>query len=78
MSQSGKNRALVQTRQQLELPVLDETRCTGCGDCVAVCPADCLAQGRHVPYLPRPLDCVSCALCAAICPADAIVMNDSV
>src|SRR6516225_740894 len=24
------------------LPQLDETRCTGCGDCAGVCPAGCL------------------------------------
>jgi NAD-dependent dihydropyrimidine dehydrogenase PreA subunit len=26
----------------IELPKVDETRCTGCGDCVIVCPEDCL------------------------------------
>ena len=43
------------------LPVLDETRCTGCGDCVMVCPAACLAMSGPTPWLPRPLDCVFCA-----------------
>jgi NAD-dependent dihydropyrimidine dehydrogenase PreA subunit len=55
-----------------ELPVLDETRCTGCGDCVVVCPVDCLALAGPLPWLPRPGDCVSCALCQLICPVDAI------
>ncbi|HJZ90015.1 MAG TPA: 4Fe-4S dicluster domain-containing protein [Gemmataceae bacterium] len=55
-----------------ELPVLDETRCTGCGDCVAVCPVDCLAMAVAVPWLIRPGACVSCAACVAICPADAL------
>jgi formate hydrogenlyase subunit 6/NADH:ubiquinone oxidoreductase subunit I len=56
----------------MELPLLDETRCTGCGDCVAVCPTECLAMAGPVAWLPRPADCVSCSLCALICPADAL------
>ena len=55
-----------------ELPVLDETRCTGCGDCTAVCPTDCLAMRGPAPWMPRPLDCVSCALCVRVCPTDAL------
>lgn len=57
-----------------ELPLLDETRCTACGDCVALCPTSCLEMGELAPWLPRPHDCISCSLCALICPADAIRM----
>jgi ferredoxin len=58
----------------LELPLLDETRCSGCGDCVAVCPTDCLELAGRLPWLPRPLDCVRCGLCAAVCPTGALVL----
>ena len=58
-----------------ELPVLDVTRCTGCGDCVAVCPADCLAMSGARPWLPRPRDCVSCSACELVCPTDAIQLR---
>jgi NAD-dependent dihydropyrimidine dehydrogenase PreA subunit len=64
-------------RPRFVLPRLDETRCTGCGDCVAVCPVDCLEMSGPLPWLPRPADCVSCALCAVICPAQAITMGDA-
>jgi formate hydrogenlyase subunit 6/NADH:ubiquinone oxidoreductase subunit I len=57
-----------------DLPVLDVTRCTGCGDCVAVCPTECLAMAASLPWLPRPADCVSCALCALVCPTEAVAI----
>ena len=55
-----------------ELPVLDSTRCTGCGDCVAACPTECLEMAAALPWLPRPDACVSCALCCLVCPTDAL------
>jgi formate hydrogenlyase subunit 6/NADH:ubiquinone oxidoreductase subunit I len=57
-----------------ELPVLDETRCIGCGDCVTVCPTDCLAMSGLVPWLPRPHDCIGCAVCVFVCPTAALRM----
>jgi MinD superfamily P-loop ATPase len=55
-----------------ELPVLDASRCTGCGDCVVVCPTRCLEMDGPLPWLPRPARCVSCAACEIVCPDDAI------
>lgn len=55
-----------------ELPVLDDRKCTGCGDCVHVCPTDCLALAGPLPWLPRPEDCISCELCVWICPVNAL------
>jgi ferredoxin len=56
----------------VELPVVDETLCTACGLCPAVCPTDCLAMDAYLPWLPRPAHCVSCGLCVAVCPAGAL------
>ncbi|QEL19754.1 ATP-binding protein [Limnoglobus roseus] len=58
-----------------ELPVVDVTKCTGCGDCVAVCPTLCLETCGRLPWLPRPGDCASCAACVLICPVDAIALR---
>jgi NAD-dependent dihydropyrimidine dehydrogenase PreA subunit len=57
-----------------ELPAVNETLCTGCGDCVSTCPTCCLEMGASLPWLPRPAHCISCTLCVLICPADALEM----
>jgi NAD-dependent dihydropyrimidine dehydrogenase PreA subunit len=57
-----------------ELPLLDPTRCNGCGDCVLACPTDCLALAGTLPRLVRPLDCISCTLCVLVCPTEALTM----
>ena len=60
-----------------ELPLLDDSRCTGCGDCVPACPTDCLEMAGALPWLPRPQDCIHCTLCVLICPVEAIRMDDA-
>jgi NAD-dependent dihydropyrimidine dehydrogenase PreA subunit len=60
----------------IELPLLDSNRCTGCGDCVPVCPADCLEMADDRPWLPRPRHCIGCSLCVLICPVDALSMRE--
>jgi Fe-S-cluster-containing hydrogenase component 2 len=61
----------------LALPILDETRCVSCGDCVLLCPVDCLEMDGPLPWLPRPGHCVSCTLCVLICPTAALAMASS-
>ena len=58
-----------------ELPDIDPRLCTVCGDCVAVCPTDCLAIARNVEVALMPQSCISCGVCAVVCPAAAIAMR---
>ena len=59
----------------MTLPKLDASRCIACGDCVALCPTQCLAMGGPLPWLPRSLDCVACEVCVIVCPTAAIAMS---
>jgi MinD superfamily P-loop ATPase len=58
----------------VSLPALDAAKCTACGDCVALCPAACLAMLGPLPWLPRPADCVVCGVCELVCLTGAIVL----
>ncbi|MFW5792368.1 MAG: nitroreductase family protein [Desulfohalobiaceae bacterium] len=51
--------------------IIDEQQCTGCGECVRVCPSGVLSlQGGKAVHSGRP--CLECDHCAAVCPAGAV------
>ena len=60
----------------LKSEVWDEKICSGCGACVAICPADSLSfpEGEMVPgpisngYCKQVTDNVTCGACYAVCP----------
>jgi thioredoxin reductase (NADPH) len=56
------------------LPIIDHTRCEGCGDCVATCPADALALVDGRATLIHPAACTYCTACEDLCPNGAIAL----
>lgn len=54
------------------LPLIDQQRCTGCGDCIEQCPEKALALVADKAVLAYPEQCSYCQICEDLCPADAI------
>lgn len=62
------------------LPHVDETTCSGCGKCVAVCPVEAMglvsANDPHKPARKKARVttelCLGCGVCARVCPAQSI------
>lgn len=54
------------------LPRIDKAVCTGCGDCIAVCPTNTLALVNGTAVVARPDACSYSGHCEAICPVAAI------
>lgn len=55
------------------IEVVIKDRCTGCGDCIEVCPSDVLRLGESgKAVIAAQADCQTCLLCELYCPADAL------
>lgn len=54
------------------LPEIDLEKCTGCGDCVELCPTKAVELVKGVPVIARPQECNYCTDCEAFCPPGAI------
>ncbi len=50
--------------------VTNEDECTGCGECVDVCPVDALAMEDNVVVIEKDW-CIGCGICVDRCPTDA-------
>ena len=54
------------------IPIIEAKKCTGCEDCVEVCPVDCFYEGEIMLVI-HPDECIDCGICEPECPADAIL-----
>ncbi len=62
------------TNESIWQPQIDQTVCTGCGDCVAVCAVSALALLGETAVLVQPAACTYCGECEAACDVDAIAL----
>lgn len=54
------------------MPRIDRRACTGCGDCIALCPTGALGLVEGKAALIRPDACTYCSACESVCPVCAI------
>jgi ferredoxin len=54
------------------IPRIDRSACTGCGDCIALCPTGALGMVKGKAAVVRPDACTYCNACEDACPVDAI------
>lgn len=53
------------------IPFIDKDVCTGCGQCVEICPPEAISLQNEVAQIEDDL-CEECGFCAAECPLRAI------
>ena len=51
--------------------IVDIEKCTGCGDCVEVCPVEVITLENEKAVV-NGEDCIDCEACVAECPTGAI------
>ncbi|MFV0362662.1 MAG: NADH-ubiquinone oxidoreductase-F iron-sulfur binding region domain-containing protein [Suipraeoptans sp.] len=55
---------------------IDPKTCTGCGECVDVCPVDCIEGKSGYIHMIDSLDCTACGKCTEVCEEEAIHKTD--
>jgi NAD-dependent dihydropyrimidine dehydrogenase PreA subunit len=57
-------------------PVVDQDKCTGCEECVDICPVDVyeIVDGKSTPVNAE--ECVGCDSCVEVCPEGAITVEE--
>jgi len=57
---------------------LVESRCTGCGRCLEVCPHEVFQLAGHKAWIADRDACMECGACARNCPTSAIAVDAGV
>lgn len=56
--------------------IIDETKCTSCGECVKICPSEVYKfEGPRV-VVGNSADCSNCQSCVSVCEPQCITVSD--
>ena len=57
-------------------PLVDQDKCSGCGNCVEICPSEVyqMEEDKSNPIYPE--ECIECWACVNHCPAESIQLID--
>jgi len=53
---------------------IDETKCTGCGNCISECPSEAIVMENGCAKVIVD-NCIDCGVCIDSCPIEAISME---
>ena len=56
-----------------EMPLIDTTRCNGCGLCVSVCSCGALVLVDNIITIIETEECDWCTICEYVCSTEALV-----
>ena len=57
-------------------PLVDEDKCTGCGNCVEIGPSEVYQMEEEKSNPVHPEECIECWACVTQCPAESIQLTD--
>ena len=55
---------------------VDEEKCTGCEECVSVCPVDVFEMKDEKSVPVNAEECIGCESCVEVCEQDAIIVTE--
>lgn len=57
-------------------PVVDQDKCSGCANCVEICPSEVYQMEEDKSNPVRPEECIECWACVNQCPAESIQLTE--